>query len=145
MLTFPIMRESEKTPMRLMVDYVEKFTPVPLKSEDGEVIGEVHRVWIEGTAIFCEATEYAPQPSRLWRTVMALGKRKKGGNFLPIIKFDARVGTFYLQDRVNSDGKWQTEQRDVTENFQAAFDLENLQRGWLWFPKGAAPQVGHAT
>ncbi len=72
---------------------------------------------------------------------MALGKRKKGGNFLPIIKFDARVGTFYLQDRVNSDGKWQTEQRDVTENFQAAFDLENLQRGWLWFPKGAAPQV----
>jgi hypothetical protein len=72
---------------------------------------------------------------------MALGKRKDGGNFLPIIKFDARVGTFYLQDRVFSDGNWQSEQRDVTESFQAAFDLENLQRGWIRFPKGAAPEV----
>jgi hypothetical protein len=72
---------------------------------------------------------------------MALGKRKDGGNFLPIIKYDARVGTFYLQDRVNSGGAWQTEQRDVTENFQAAFDLENLQRGWIRCPKGAAPEV----
>ena len=72
---------------------------------------------------------------------MALGKRKDGGNFLPIIKFDARVGTFYLQDRVNSGGAWQTEQRDVTETFQAAFDLENLQRGWIRLAKGAAPEV----
>ena len=72
---------------------------------------------------------------------MALGKRRDGGNFLPIIKFDARVGTFYLQDRVHSDGTWQTEQRDVTDEFQAVFDLENLQRGWIRFPKGAAPDV----
>jgi hypothetical protein len=72
---------------------------------------------------------------------MALGKRRDGGNFLPIIKFDARVGTFYLQDRVNSDGTWQTNQRDVTDEFQAVFDLKNLQRGWIRFPKGARPDV----
>jgi hypothetical protein len=72
---------------------------------------------------------------------MALGKRRDGGNFLPIIKFDARVGTFYLQDRVHSDDGWQTEQRDVTSEFQAVFDLENLQRGWIRFPKGEGPDV----
>jgi hypothetical protein len=72
---------------------------------------------------------------------MALGKRRDGGNFLPIIKFDARVGTFNLQDRVHSDGTWQIEQCDVTDKFQAVFDLENLQRGWIRFPKGAAPDV----
>ena len=72
---------------------------------------------------------------------MALGKRRDGGNFLPIIKFDARIGTFYLQDRVHSDGTWQTNQRDVTDEFRAVFDLKNLQRGWIRFPKGAAPDV----
>lgn len=72
---------------------------------------------------------------------MGLGKRKDGGNFLPIVKFDARVGTFALQDRVYSHGAWQTEQRDITDKFQAAFDLQNLQRGWFRFPKGAAPEV----
>jgi hypothetical protein len=71
---------------------------------------------------------------------MALGKRR-GGNFLPVIKFDARVGTFYLQDRVFVDGSWQNEQRDITSEFQAAFDLENLQRGWIRFPRGAPPEV----
>ena len=72
---------------------------------------------------------------------MALGKRKDTGNFLPIIKFDARVGHFYLQDRVHTTDGWQNQQRDVTSEFRAAFDLENLQRGWLLFPKGAAPQT----
>ena len=72
---------------------------------------------------------------------MALGKRKDSGTFLPIIKFDARVGHFYLQDRVHTTDGWQNQQRDITDGFRAAFDLENLQRGWLLFPKGAAPQT----
>lgn len=29
----------------------------------------------------------------------------------------------------------------MTDEFQAVFDLENLQRGWIRFPKGAAPDV----
>lgn len=70
---------------------------------------------------------------------MALGKRRDSGNFLPIAKYDARVGTFYLQDRVLTAGTWQNEQRDVTRGFEAVFDLANLRRGWIWFPKGAAP------
>jgi hypothetical protein len=72
---------------------------------------------------------------------MALGKRKSGGNFLPALKYDARVGTLYLQDRVFEGGRWESEQRDVTDKFRATFDLETAQRGWINFPKGAAPQT----
>jgi hypothetical protein len=73
---------------------------------------------------------------------MALGKRKTSGNdYLPMLKFDARVGTFYLQDRVHENGRWQTEQRNITDDFRAVFDLENLQHGWIKFSQGAAPDM----
>jgi hypothetical protein len=72
---------------------------------------------------------------------MALGQRKSGGNFLPMLKYDARVGTMFLQDRVFEGGRWETEQKDVTREFRATFDLETAQRGWINFPKGAAPQT----
>jgi hypothetical protein len=83
--------------------------------------------------------------SLTWRQdtgeTMAIGKRKSSGDFLPMLKYDARVGTLYLQDRVYSGGHWETEQRDITKEFRAAFDLANLQRGWIKFPKGAAPET----
>jgi hypothetical protein len=72
---------------------------------------------------------------------MAIGKRKSGGDYLPMLKYDARVGQLYFQDRVYTNGSWASEQRDVTKGFRAAFDLENLQRGWIRFPKGAAPET----
>jgi hypothetical protein len=72
---------------------------------------------------------------------MAIGKRKSGGDFLPMLKYHARVGTMYLQDRVFENGHWENEQRDVTKEFRAAFDLKNMQRGWIKFPKGAAPET----
>ena len=71
---------------------------------------------------------------------MALGKRK-GSDFMPILKFDARVGTFCLQDRVNRDGMWKNEQTDVTSQLRGIFDLETVERGWIHFPKGAAPEL----
>jgi hypothetical protein len=72
---------------------------------------------------------------------MSLGKRKSGNDFLPPLKYDARVGQMILQDRVFVDGQWAPEQRVVTDNFRAVFDLENLQRGWIEFPKGGAPKT----
>jgi hypothetical protein len=72
---------------------------------------------------------------------MAIGKRKTSGDFLPMLKYDARVGKLYFQDRVYENGRWENEQRDVTDKFRAAFDIENLQRGWIKFPKGAAPET----
>jgi len=47
----------------------------------------------------------------------------------------------YTQDRVHRDGEWQTEQHDVTEGFEAIFDLANAEVGWIKFPKGAAPEM----
>ena len=69
---------------------------------------------------------------------MSLGKRK-GSDFMPILKFDARVGTFFLQDRVNRDGIWKNEQTDVTNQLSGIFDLETVERGWINFPKAPRP------
>jgi hypothetical protein len=72
---------------------------------------------------------------------MALGQRKSGSSFLPTLKYDARCGVVYTQDRVHRNGEWQTEQHDVTEGFKAIFDLANAEVGWIKFPKGAAPEM----
>jgi hypothetical protein len=73
---------------------------------------------------------------------MTIGKRKTtSGNFLPLLRYDARSGSLYTQDRVMRDGAWQTEQNDVTETMEAIFDLPNAQIGWIKFPKGAAPEM----
>ena len=72
---------------------------------------------------------------------MAIGKRKSIGEFMPVIKFDARVGRFYVQDRVQRGSEWETEQHDVTDGFSAILDLANLEVGWIRFPKGAAPET----
>jgi hypothetical protein len=73
---------------------------------------------------------------------MALSKRKTGGSdYLPSMKYDARVGTVNLHDRVQENGKWQTTQRDVTNDCRAIFDLENLEQGWMRFSQGAAPDL----
>jgi hypothetical protein len=68
---------------------------------------------------------------------MALGKRKN--EFLQSAKYDARYGRLYTQDREMENGKWEVKQRDVTDNFRAIFDMHNLQKGWIEFPKGAPP------
>jgi len=73
---------------------------------------------------------------------MALGKRKSAGEFLPTLKYDARIGKMYLQDRVYTNGSWETQQQNIEpDKFRAVFDLQNLQRGWIRFPKGAAPEM----
>jgi hypothetical protein len=72
---------------------------------------------------------------------MSLGKRKSSSVFMAVLKYDARAGVFFTQDRVFRDGCWQTEQHDVTDGFQAIFDLANAQIGWMEFPKGAAPNM----
>jgi len=69
---------------------------------------------------------------------MAIGKRRTGES-IPVIKYDARVGRLYTQDRVFEGGAWQTVQADCTDGFTAIFDLANLTQGWLAFPKGGQP------
>src|SRR5262245_7554205 len=64
-------------------------------------------------------------------------KHRRGGDFQPLLKWDGRVGRFYTQDRVNG----QNVQADVTDGFAAILDLEHMQYGWLFFPKGGAPET----
>jgi hypothetical protein len=71
---------------------------------------------------------------------MSLGKRKGASGFMPIIKYDARSGEFSLQDRVQKDGSWTNVQTPLAE-LRAIFDLEMAERGWINFPKAAAPEM----
>jgi hypothetical protein len=79
-------------------------------------------------------------PEAAGSTSMSLGQRKSS-NFMPVLKYDARAGTFYLQDRVLGPNGYVTEQRDVTDAFTAIFDLEQVERGWIHYPKGAPPDL----
>lgn len=68
---------------------------------------------------------------------MALGinYESTGGDFLPIVKYDARAGRLSRVDRVNNENV----PVDITKSFKAVFDLENLETGWIDFT-GGAPQ-----
>jgi len=62
-----------------------------------------------------------------------------GADFLPIVKFDARAGRVFRMDRENDGAGWTTSQVDITKNFKAVFDFENLETGWIDFNTGGAP------
>jgi hypothetical protein len=51
------------------------------------------------------------------------------GNITPIVKYDARAGRMQRVDR--EDGI--STPHDITNNFRAVFDLENVEYGWLAF------------
>lgn len=72
---------------------------------------------------------------------MAFGKRKGGGDFLPLLKYDARNGSLYLEDRVQTSRGWEKEHTDVGTSFKGVFDLANAEVGWIAFPRGAAPET----
>jgi hypothetical protein len=62
-----------------------------------------------------------------------------GGEFTPVVKYDARAGRIFRVDRDNIGGEWVTAPTDITKSFKAIFDLENLETGWIDFNTGAAP------
>jgi hypothetical protein len=71
---------------------------------------------------------------------MSLGKRKNSGDFAPLVKFDARAGVLYRCDRTRApDGEFYTEQKNITDNFAAIFDMENAEVGWIALSSGGPP------
>ena len=58
-----------------------------------------------------------------------------GGDIIPIIKFDARAGRMFRRDRVNGEN----DQTDITSDFKAIFDFENVETGTINFDTGSAP------
>lgn len=59
-----------------------------------------------------------------------------GGDFLPILKYDARAGRFFREDK---NGGGEADKVDVTRNLKMVVDFENLEIGWMLFARGSAP------
>lgn len=57
------------------------------------------------------------------------------GNFLPIVKYDARAGRMARVDRADGENN----SVDITNNFRAVFDFENVEVGYIRFSAGSAP------
>jgi hypothetical protein len=71
-----------------------------------------------------------------------LPKRKDAKSYLPVVKFDARFGTFTRVDRVQGDdGSWKSDPHEIAvDDFEVVADLANLQIGWMSFGgNGQAP------
>ena len=61
---------------------------------------------------------------------MAFGMQTSGGNFLPIIKYDARAGRIFRVDKDNGI----TEQVDITDpNMKFAIDFGSIEVGYVQF------------
>lgn len=69
-------------------------------------------------------------------TEMATGS---GGEFTPIVKYDARSGRIFRVDRVDTGDGFGNEQIDITATFKAVFDFETVLTGWMLFTPGVAP------
>jgi|SRR5829696_7169164 len=67
---------------------------------------------------------------------MPFGLNISGGDFLPIIKFDARAGRFFRVDR-NDEGE--REPIDITDGLEFLPDFEHAEKGWAYFQPGQAP------
>lgn len=73
---------------------------------------------------------------------MALGLQTEGGggDYTPIVKYDARAGRMFRVDRTQDGaGNWQTDNVEITQGFQAIIDLETIEVGWALFANGVAP------
>jgi hypothetical protein len=62
-----------------------------------------------------------------------------GGDFTPILKYDARAGRFTRVDRVNDGNGFVNDDVDITQGIKFIADFENVEVGWLAFTPGAAP------
>lgn len=74
---------------------------------------------------------------------MGLGISVSGGNggdFLPLLAYNAKAGRLKLTQRVETGAGWETQEQDVTMT-QPVFvmDMANVHVGWLLFKKGMAP------
>jgi len=56
-----------------------------------------------------------------------------GGDRTPVLKFDARDGSFILVDRVQQDGKWTGVQTVIDTPLKVAMDMDEMQVGYMAF------------
>ena len=51
----------------------------------------------------------------------------EGGDFTPIVKYDARAGRMFRMDRIENNGNFANEAVDITQSFKAIVDFENMR------------------
>ncbi len=68
------------------------------------------------------------------------GSGAGGGDIIPFVKYDARAGRLFRNDRTESNGQYTNEAADITSNFKAVFDLENIEVGYMKFGTGSVPE-----
>jgi hypothetical protein len=77
------------------------------------------------------------------KMVMALGLNYRtggdGSDIVPYVKYDARAGRLFRNDRTEVDGAYSNHAVDITSNFRAVMDLENIEVGYIHFAANSAP------
>ncbi len=71
---------------------------------------------------------------------MAFGFQKSSGDFLPIVKYDAKDGRISKRDSVAGPQGFEKTDTDITDTFSAVIDLENIQTGWVYFTPNEGPK-----
>jgi hypothetical protein len=62
-----------------------------------------------------------------------------GGDFTPVLKYDARAGRFFRMDRIDNGNGFENEAVDITPMVKFIADFENVEVGWIVFAPGSAP------
>jgi hypothetical protein len=68
---------------------------------------------------------------------MPFGLNISGGDFLPIVKYDARAGRFARVDRDEETGE--RKPVDISDGLEFLPDFEHAEKGWADFQPGQAP------
>jgi len=63
----------------------------------------------------------------------------QGGDFIPIIKYDARAGRFFRMDRSDTGNGFENTPVDITNVIKFIVDFDNVEVGWIDFQPGSAP------
>lgn len=56
-----------------------------------------------------------------------------GGEIISHIKYNTKAGRFFRVDRIEDGGQWTKDEVEITSDFIAVFDLENIEVGWIAF------------
>lgn len=62
-----------------------------------------------------------------------------GGDIVPFVKYDARAGRMFRNDRTETNGTYSNNPVDITGGFKAVFDLENVEVGYILYAAASAP------
>jgi hypothetical protein len=72
-------------------------------------------------------------------SVFGFAPKPSSGEFTPIVKYDARAGRIFRIDRTDTGNGFENDPVDITGDFKAIFDFENVEVGWIDFVAGSAP------